>query len=195
MNQTQIQGWYMDIDQQEILLRALTIQTLPIACDNTLDQDELVAQNTSIYIDVTVFPVGKDDSRFAETFRSDILLVGDTYGPVTLIAKNPNDVFGNEGYTMNFSVSNNGSTDINLKLEFSTDATDKIFFLINGVNSSTHSFSLNGFRSTNFQFDLFQFNTTALASPLESYLVFVTLWDSDSLRLLATQSLIPSYEP
>jgi FlaG/FlaF family flagellin (archaellin) len=195
MNQTEIQGWYMDLAQQEILIPALTIQTIPIACDNSIDQNELVAQNTTIYIDVTVFPEGKDDSRHAEIFRSDLLLVGDTYGPLTLIAENPSDLFGKEGLIMNFSVSNNGSTDLNLKLDFSTDATDKIFFIINGVNKTTHSFSLSGFGITNFQFDLFELNTTALASPSETYLVFVTLWDSDSLRLLATQSLLPTYEP
>ena len=195
MNRTPIQGWTMDLEQQEILIPALAIQTIPIACDNSIDQDELIPQNMSIYIDVTVFPVDKDDSRFAKTFRSDILLVGDTYGPLTLNVNNPSDIFGTEGLTMNFSVSNNGSTDLNLKLEFSTDAADKIFFLINGVNTSYHSFSLNGFSSTTFQSDLFQLNTTTLASPSETFLIFVTLWDSSSLRLLATQTLLPSYEP
>jgi hypothetical protein len=195
MNGTSIQGWNMDLDQQEILIPALTIQTIPITCDNSIDQNELVPQNTSIYIDVTVFPAEKDDSRFAKTFGSDLLLVGGTYGPLTLNANNPSDDFGTEGLTMNFSVSNNGSMDLNLKLEFSTDAADKIFFIINGINSSTHSFSLNGFSSTSFQSDLFQLNTTALASPSETFLIFVAIRDSDSLRLLAIQTLFPSYEP
>jgi hypothetical protein len=103
--------------------------------------------------------------------------------------------FGQSGLTLNFSVTNNGSSDLDLRLDFTSDSFGKIFYKINGVNSTSHSFTLNGFKTTIFPNTLFQINATSLAAFGESYLVLVTLWDNENMNLLATEALLLAYEP
>lgn len=194
IDQTEIPGWEMDLDQSEIIIPALTIQTITLACDNTLDESELEPLNTTIYIEVTAYPAENDNPRSAKTFKSDILPIGDTVGPVSLFSLTLSSSFDQSGLTLNFSVTNNGSSDLNLRLEFSTDSFGKIFYRINEVNSTDHHFTLEGFKTTNFPDTLFQINTTSLAVYGENYLVFVTLWDDDNLDLLASNALLLTYE-
>lgn len=194
IDQTEIPGWEMDLDQPEIIIPALTIQTITLACDNTLDEYELEPLNTTIYIEVTAYPAENDNPRSAKTFKSDILPIGDTVGPVNLFSLTSSSSFDQSGLTLNFSVTNNGSSDLNLRLDFSTDSFSKIFYRINEVNSTDHHFTLEGLKTTNFPDTLFQINTTSLAAYGENYLVFVTLWDNDNLDLLALKALLLTYE-
>ncbi|MHA1206700.1 MAG: type IV pilin N-terminal domain-containing protein [Candidatus Hodarchaeales archaeon] len=194
-DQTEIPGWEMDIGQSEIIIPALTIQTITLACDNTQDEFELEPMNTTIYIDVTAYPADDNNPRSAKTFRSDILTIGDTYGPVSLSSFSVGSSFDQSGFTLNFSVTNNGSSDLDLRLDFTSDSFGKIFYKINGVNSTSHSFILNGFKTTIFPNTLFQINATSLAAFGESYLVLVTLWDNENMNLLATEALLLAYEP
>ncbi len=191
----EIPGWEMDIGQSEIIIPALTIQTITLACDNTLDEFELEPQNTTIYIDVTAYPADSNNPRSAKIFRSDILTIGDTFGPVSLSSFGIGSSFDQSGLTLNFSVVNNGSSDLDLRLDFTTDSFSKIFYKINGVNSTSHSFTLDGFKTTIFLDTLFQINSTSLAVFGENYLVFVTLWDNNNMNLLATEALLLTYEP
>ena len=128
-------------------------------------------------------------------YRSDILTIGDTFGPVSLSSFVVSSSFDQSGLTLNFSVSNNGSSDLDLRLDFSTDSFSKIFYKVNGVNSTSHSFTLDGFKTTIFPDTIFQINSTSLAAFGENYLVFVTLWDNDNMNLLATEALLLTYEP
>ena len=192
IDQTELPGWEMD--QSEIIIPALTIETITLACDNTLDDSELEPLNTTIYIEVTAYPAESDNPRSAKTFRSDILPIGDTVGPVSLFSTTVSSSFDQSGLTLNFSVTNNGSSDLNLRLEFSTDSFNKIFYIINEVNSTNHHFTLEGLKTTNFPDTLFQINTTSLAADEDNYLVFVTLWDNDNLDLLASKALLLTYD-
>ncbi|PWI48744.1 hypothetical protein CEE45_04985 [Candidatus Heimdallarchaeota archaeon B3_Heim] len=192
-DKTPIPGWYMD--QSKILLPGLAIETISLTCDNTIDQNELIPGNDTIFIEVTVFPQGKTSSRSAKTFSSDVLTIGDTYGPTTLVSLNPSQTFGQEGLTMNFSLSNNGSMDMNLRLDFSVASSSGLFFILNSINRSSHIFTLEGFESTTFQEDLFQLNSSELTNPGEPYLIFVTLSDDDNGSILAIESLSVTYEP
>jgi hypothetical protein len=193
-NRTEIPGWFMDLDAQTIIIPALNLVDIPLACETSENQAELTPTNTTIFIYVTVFPEGNNDPRSAKTFRSGVLTIGETYGPFSLVTLNPSPTFGLEGHTMNFSVSNSGSSDIDLKLRFSTSASEKFFFTINSENSSTHVFSLDGFASTSFQTDLFQLNSTALATQ-DTYLIFVSLLDDTNQQLLALDILTITFEP
>ncbi|MHA2153920.1 MAG: archaellin/type IV pilin N-terminal domain-containing protein [Candidatus Hodarchaeales archaeon] len=192
-NRTPILGWYMD--QSKILLSGLSIVTIPLTCDNTIDQNELVPGNDTIFIDVTIFPEGKTSPKSARTFRSDIFTIGDTYGPVSLVSLSPSTTFSQEGLTLNFSVTNNGSTDLNLRLDFSTSSSSGLFFIVNGINTSLHVFTLEKLASTSFQSDVFQLNSSDLTSPGVPNLIFVTLSDNDNGNFLAIESLSVTYEP
>ncbi|MHA1227083.1 MAG: archaellin/type IV pilin N-terminal domain-containing protein, partial [Candidatus Hodarchaeales archaeon] len=86
-NQSIIEGWALDLDVDSIIIPALNIWTVPLACDSSNDDLELTPQNDTIYLDVTVFPENSITPRSAKTFQSDILTIGDTYGPVTLTAQ------------------------------------------------------------------------------------------------------------
>ena len=192
-NGTPILGWYMD--QSKILLSALAIETVPLTCDNTIDQNELVPENDTIVIEVTIYPQGKTSARSAKTFSSDIFAIGNTYGPLSLTSLNPSPSFSQVGLIMNFSATNNGSMDINLQLAFSTASSNGLYFIMNGLNSSMYIFSLEKYESTTFQSEMFQLNSSALTNSDEPYLVFVTLSDTDNGNLLAFESLSVTYEP
>jgi flagellin-like protein len=194
LNKTEIPGWEMSEDQSERIISALETDTITLACDNTLNEYELQPKNTTIYIDVTVYPASNNNPRSAKTFRSDILTIGETIGPVTLTSFTEGNSFDQSGLNMNFSITNNGSTDLDLRLDFTTDSPNKIFFIIDGVNSTTHSFTLNGFGTTLIPDTLFQINTTSEAILDETYLVIVNLFDNDNMQWFATESLLLTYE-
>ena len=97
-------------------------------------------------------------------------------------------------FNLSFFVANNGSSDLDLRLDFSTDASGEIYYQIDGVNTTSHSFSLNGFGTTTFPSTLFQINTTELATLGETYLILVNLFDSESMQWFATESLLLTYE-
>jgi flagellin-like protein len=194
LNKTEIPGWEMNEDQSERIISALETDTITLACDNTLNEYELQPKNTTIYIDVTVYPATNTNPRSAKTFRSDILTIGETIGPVTLTSFTEGNSFDQSGFNMNFSITNNGSTDLNLRLDFTSDSPNKIFFIINGVNRTTHSFTLDGFSTTSIPDTIFQINTTSDAILDESYLVIVNLFDNDNMQWFATESLLLTYE-
>ncbi|MHA2276171.1 MAG: hypothetical protein ACXAC2_10405, partial [Candidatus Kariarchaeaceae archaeon] len=127
-------------------------------------------------------------------FRSDILTIGDTIGPVTLTSLTQGTSFDQSGFTLNFSVINNGSKDLDLRLDFTTSSPSKIFFIIDGVNSTTHSFTLDGFSTTLIPDTLIQINTTSEAILDETYLILVNLFDNDSMKWFATEALLLTYE-
>jgi flagellin-like protein len=193
-NRTEITGWEMDLDQSEIIIPALKTETVTLACDNTLDNLELVPQNTTIYIDVIAYPADSNNPRLAKIFRSDIFTIGDTSGPVSLDSRTVGTSFDQSGLTLNFSITNNGSSDRSLRLDFSTDSFSKIFFIIDGVNSTTHSFILGGFETSILPDTLFQINTTSSATFGENYLILVTLWDNENMHLIAFEAILLNYE-
>ncbi len=194
LNQTEIPGWEMNEDQSERIISALETDTITLACDNTLNEFELEPRNTTIYIDVTVYPAASTNPRSAKTFRSDILTIGDTIGPASLTSFTQGNSFDQSGFTLNFSVINNGSSDLDLRLDFGTDSSSKIFFIINGVNTTTHSFTLDGFGTTLFPDTLFQINTSSTAILGETYLILVNLSDNDNMKWFATETLLLTYE-
>ena len=194
LNGTEIPSWYMDLDQSEIKIPALSIETIPLACDNSLNEFELVPQNTTIRIETIIYPAESNDPRLAKTIRSDVLNIGDTVGPVNLRSHTASSTFDQSGLTLNFSVTNNGTSDLDLRLDFSTDSFNKVFYIIDGINSTSHSFKLNGLASTTFQDSHFEINATSLASYGESFLVLVTLWNENNMKLLASETFILYYE-
>ena len=157
-NRSIIQGWTMELDQSLILLPALSIQTIPLSCDPSNNQNELIPQNTTIYIEVTVFPEDSDSPRSARAFRSDLLIVGDTFGPINLETLQTSLILESVGLNISFNITNFGSTDANLILEFSTDSSNSIFFVINGVNRTTFAFLLPKYANTTFPDELFTIN-------------------------------------
>ena len=193
-DQTEILGWEMNEDQSETIITPLGSRTITLACDNTLDEYELEPRNTTIYIDVTAYPAASSNPRSAKTFRSDILTIGETIGPVTLTSFTQGNSFDQSGLNLNFSVTNNGSTDLDLRLDFSTGSPNEIFFIIDGITSTTHSFTLDGFKTTLIPDTLFQINTTSEAILDEKYLVIVNLFDNDNMQWFATESLLLTYE-
>ena len=194
-NRTEISGWTLDLNSDEVLLRPYEISDgLFLKCDNSIDEDELIPTNTTIYIDVTVYPEGEDNPRLAKTYRSDLLTIGDTYGPISFGYSLSSTTFDQNGLPMNFTISNSGSLDLNLILDFSTGSSGQFFFIINGDNSTRHNFFLAGFSSTNFPTDVFRMNSTALASP-GSHIVFITLIDGDNQKVLALIVLSVTFEP
>ncbi|MHA2227501.1 MAG: archaellin/type IV pilin N-terminal domain-containing protein, partial [Candidatus Hodarchaeales archaeon] len=70
-NGTSIQGWKMDLDVEELILTANNIMDIPLKC--SVDQGELIPENDSIYILVTVSPQGNNNF---ETFKSKPFIVG-----------------------------------------------------------------------------------------------------------------------
>ena len=141
-----------------------------------------------------MYPAANTNPRSAKTFRSDILTIGETIGPVTLTSFTEGNSFDQSGFNINFSITNNGSKDLDLRLDFTTDSPSKIFFIIDGVNSTSHSFTLDGFRTTSIPDTLFQINTTSNAILDETYLVLVNLFDNDNMQWFATESLLLTYE-
>ncbi len=191
-NGTSIPGWSVNLEVSEILLQARTIRDIPLVCD-TINGQELTPQNETIYITVTVFPEGSTSERSAKTFQSDLLVVGDTTGPFSLGLQVSTTNLGSTGLNMNFSASNNGSTNTELSLEFFTGSPESIFFVVNGTTRDRHYFSLARYSSTTFPDDVFLVNATSQATVDDNYLVLVYLWRESDLTILASASVVLTY--
>lgn len=150
INQTEITGWSLDTGEDTILLPALNSETFTLKCDSTSDQNELTPNNDSIFIDVTIFPEGSTNPRNAKTFKSDILKVGNTIGPVSLTPLLSTTDFGSGGLILNFSVSNIGSTDLNLVLEISASPNEDFYMTVNGENKTQYSFTITKYSTNTF---------------------------------------------
>ncbi len=191
-NTTLIPGWSMNLEFNEILLPAKAIVTIPLSCDPIFGQ-ELTPHNDSIYIKVTVFPEGSTSKRDAKTFQSDLLMVGDTNGPIFLDLQVNTTNLGDTGINLTFSVATNGSTDANLFLEFTADSSGSLIFIVNGTKQDRHYFSLPRFSTTNFPNDVFTINATSQTTVDENYLVLVFLWSETDLTILASASIVLTY--
>ncbi|WP_455142503.1 archaellin/type IV pilin N-terminal domain-containing protein [Candidatus Hodarchaeum mangrovi] len=192
-NLTTIEGWTLNLDVNEIILPALSIQTFPISCEPENNPSELTPQNDTIYLEVTIYPEGSDNPRSAKKFKSEILKIGDTYGPVTISPPiDPTLPVG--GLNVPITIQNYGSLDLELKLEFTTDSSSKIYFELDNVNTSSYFFSLLKFENTNFPSANFTIRPTSQVAVSENYLVLLFLWNTVDNRLLATANFILTYE-
>ncbi|MHA2253221.1 MAG: archaellin/type IV pilin N-terminal domain-containing protein [Candidatus Kariarchaeaceae archaeon] len=194
-NQTnEIPEWSVDLDYDEIYLSGLAIQTFTLSCDPTLDAVELTPRIDFVIIEITVFPEDSTNPRSAKTFKSDILRIGDTNGPVLLTSLNAETNFGLEGLNLSFNLTNLGSTDLDLKIEFSTDSSESINFAIDGNNQSTELyFSLQRYNTTNFASNTFTVLPTDQTVTDDSYMILVTIWNQVNLNLISSASLILTY--
>ncbi|MHA1970180.1 MAG: archaellin/type IV pilin N-terminal domain-containing protein, partial [Candidatus Hodarchaeales archaeon] len=162
-NQTELTDWSVDLDYDEIYLPGLAIQTFTLSCDSTLDYAELTPRDDLVIIEITVFPEDSTNLRNAKTFKSDILRMGDTDGPVSLTSLNSETNFGLEGLNLSFNVTNYGSSDLDLIIEFSTDSSESITFAIDGNNQTNQLyFSLLQNSNTNFTSNTFTVLPTGL---------------------------------
>jgi len=192
-NLTAIEGWTLNLDIDEIILPALSIQTFPISCDPDNNPSELTPQNDTIFVEVTIFPERSDNPRSARKFKSEILKIGDTYGPVTIFP--PIDpILSAGGLNVPITIQNYGSLDLELKLEFTTDSSSKIYFELDNINTSNYFFSLLKFEITNFPSANFTIRPTSQAAVSENYLVLIFLWNTVDNRLLATANFIITFE-
>ena len=192
-NLTPIEGWALNLDINEIILPALTIQTFPLSCDPENNPAELTPENDTIYLEVTIYPETTDNPRSAKRFQSDILKIGDTYGPIT-ISPPIDPMLPAEGLNIPITIQNYGSLDLELRLEFTTDSSSKIFFELNNINTSNYYFSLSKFENTNFPSVNFTVRPTSQVIVSENYLVLIFLWNTADNRLLATANFILTYE-
>ncbi|MHA2305684.1 MAG: archaellin/type IV pilin N-terminal domain-containing protein [Candidatus Hodarchaeales archaeon] len=193
-NQTELTDWSVDLDYDEIYLLGLAIQTFTLSCDSTLDYAELTPRDDLIIIEITVFPEDSTNLRNAKTFKSDILRMGDTYGPVSLTSLNSETNFGLEGLNLSFNVTNYGSSDLDLIIDFSTDSSESINFAIDGNNQTNQLyFSLLQNSNTNFTSNTFTVLPTGLTVTDTDYMVLVTIWNQANLEIVSFASLILTY--
>jgi len=184
-------GWSMSLDQNEIILPAMAIQTIPLSCDPT--DDQLSPNNDTIYVEVTVFPEGS--TRNERTFRSNLLIIGDTTGPVDLTLQVSPTILKSGGLNLSFNVENLGSTDRNFFLEFSTDSPDKIFFVINDNNATNHYFSLKKYSNTTFPSDVFTIRPKlSNISHNDPIFIFIWLWDQEKSMQLSLATIFLTFE-
>lgn len=189
-------GWLMSVDLDEIVLPALSIQIIPLACDPDDDSSELVPLNDTIYIEVTVYPKESTNPRSAKTFRSNLLIVGNTYGPIFLDSQTSGSILGDEGLNLSFNVENYGSTKLDVYLEFTSSPSNQIFFNINGINDSTHSFSLTRFTNNSLTDEVFTIKPyPSKVSSGDTFLILIYLWDQENLNLLAINTHLLEYQP
>ncbi|MFX0181708.1 MAG: archaellin/type IV pilin N-terminal domain-containing protein [Candidatus Hodarchaeota archaeon] len=186
-----IVGWSMNLDQNEIILPALAIQTIPLSCDPI--DEQLSPKNDTIYIEVTVFPEGS--TRNERTFRSNLLIIGDTSGPVYLDSPASNLILTSEGLNLSFNAANFGSTDRNLFLEFSTDSPDKIYFVINENNATRLYFSISRYSNTTFTDDVFTIKPKlANISHNDRIFIFIWSWDQEKSMQLSIATILLTYQ-
>ena len=120
--------------------------------------------------------------------------MGDTNGPVSLTSLNANTNFGLGGLNLSFNVTNYGSTDLDLWIDFSTDSSEKINFAIDGNNQSTELyFSLQQYNNTNFASNTFTVLPTDKTVTDDSYMILVTIWNQVNFNLISSASLILTY--
>ncbi|MFX0015008.1 MAG: archaellin/type IV pilin N-terminal domain-containing protein [Promethearchaeota archaeon] len=183
-----IPGWRMSIDQS-FILSARAIETIILVCD-PFEGVELTPDEDIIYIEVKVYPKDSTNERLARIFRSDILSIGSTHGPIFVEYETSTMNLEAAGLTINFSVINNGSADQVLDFELFTDSPERITFAIDAINRTTFSFSLSGYGSTILNATIFP---TDKATLDDTYLVLVFLWSQENFQLVASMSIIMSY--
>ena len=186
IDENPINGWTMDPDQA-IFLSPSEIVTVSLICDPAIG-DQLTPTEDRIYITVKVFLA--DSERLAESFTSDLLSVGDTNGPILLEYQTPSLNLEDSGLEINFTITNNGSADQDLKLELYTDSPNNITFILEGVNRTTISFSIVGFGDGNLNCTVFP---TALANEDDIYVISAFLWGQEGLGLIQIVSLTLVY--
>lgn len=175
MNGNPLPGWSMNYSQAEILLGGNEERTIDLKCEP--DGQEITPSITGIIIKVTVYPEDSTSERSARTFESDLLPVGGTDGPVLLTISLTSFVLEDTGSPINFTIINYGSTDQDLTISFSSSClescidTSEIVFNIDGVNRSTHSFSLDSFSNTT----LSNIVLYPPDNPAEAYFVIISL--------------------
>ncbi|MFW9853976.1 MAG: archaellin/type IV pilin N-terminal domain-containing protein [Candidatus Thorarchaeota archaeon] len=199
-NRSVMPGWRLNLTQDLIPLRPLQILTLPISLDRNIPSaTELVPENDTIYVHVTVYPEG---SRFtdqeARIFRSDLLAIGDTLGPVYLTAQTPSTEFDTNGVNLTMNIVNNGSTNLNLLLEITSDSPSHIFFTIDGTNSSQGSLpaTLQKYQNNSLSGVNIKVNADPVrAVPSAVYQIFITLKDRNSPKSWDIVRIFLTYQP
>ncbi|UCG04007.1 MAG: type IV pilin N-terminal domain-containing protein [Candidatus Heimdallarchaeota archaeon] len=189
LDETPIEGWTMDPDQA-IYLSSREITTISLICDPVIG-DQLLPGEDTIFIHVKVFPKDSTNERSAQTFSSDLLSVGNTIGPIFLDYQVSTLNLGAAGLDINFTLTNNGSADQELELELYTDSPESITFMIDGVNRTTVSFSLEGFNPAIRNCTIFP---TASAVVDDLYGVSAFLWGQEGLGLFAIVSFTLVYQ-
>lgn len=188
-NETPIEGWEMNPDQA-IYLSPREIVKIFLTCDLVVGE-QLKPDQDTIYIEVKVFPQDSTTERSAQTFSSDLLSVGNTYGPISLVLPVPTGVLEATGSDINFTITNNGSADQDLELELYTDTPKDITFSIEGVNRTTVSFSLAGFSNVILNCTIFP---TARVNEDDLYGVSAFLWGQEGLGLISIVNIILVYQ-
>ncbi|NHJ02048.1 MAG: hypothetical protein EAX86_07865 [Candidatus Heimdallarchaeota archaeon] len=191
-NLTEQLGWEMNLSNTQIILPALEIQTIPLYCNPNEDQNELTPKNDTLYIEVTVYPESSTNPRNAKKFRSDLLIMGDTYGPVSIQATAQNALFDDLGNNISITATNLGSMELDLYLEFSTTDSQDIFFAIGGENKTRFDFSIGSYGEVIMP-NLTSLYPTEHAVADQSFIILITLWDQNNFRLLASRSLLLTY--
>ncbi|MHA2247609.1 MAG: archaellin/type IV pilin N-terminal domain-containing protein [Candidatus Hodarchaeales archaeon] len=189
MDETPMSGWSMNPDQSEIILSAKAIEDFTLICDTT-EGDELIPDNDTIYIEITVSPKDSTSDRLAKTFRSDLLSIGSTHGPMSLVKHSLTLNLEDAGLNINFTVTNNGSADTILKLELYTDSPQKITFNIDGVNRTNVLLTLSGYNNKILNTTVFP---TSEANVGDSYIVFAFLWNQETMELVDSVNFILTY--
>ncbi|MFX0170365.1 MAG: archaellin/type IV pilin N-terminal domain-containing protein [Candidatus Hodarchaeota archaeon] len=189
-NGTEKVGWQINRTQNEYILPGLEELLIPLACDPTDDRSELAPNNDTVYVEVTVFP--EDSPRNEKTYRSSLLIVGDTTGPFYLTSYISEPTLKSGGLNLTFNVANFGSSDRDLSLEF-TGSSD-IYFEINGYNKTRHYFSLVKFTNTTFSDDTFTVKPESSISDEDIVIIEVWLWDQESLKQISYTYISLIYE-
>ncbi|MFX1283345.1 MAG: hypothetical protein ACFFB5_06800 [Promethearchaeota archaeon] len=188
-NGTMIPGWGMDPKQSEIYLSARTIETIPLICD-PIAGIELPPDQDAIYIEVTVFPKDSTSQRSARTFRSNLLLIGSTHGPIFLEYQATTLNLVDTGLKINFITINNGSKDQSFKLELYTNSPENITFTIGNINRTTVLFSIAGYNTTTINVTVFPTDRVTVG---DSYIVVAFLWRQSDLQLVSSVSFVLTY--
>jgi hypothetical protein len=197
---TIVPGWGLNLTQDQIPLRPLQTIDLPIALDRNIPgATELVPENDTIFIYLTVYPEGsKFTAREAQIFQSDLLAVEDTFGPVYLTAQTTSSEFDASGVNLSLNIVNNGSTDLDLLLEFSTNSPLEIFFTIDGLNASLQTLPLElpKYRNTLLPgINIAVHAVPASATPSTVYQVFIKIKDQNGIKLWDLVRLFVTYQP
>ncbi|MFX0122217.1 MAG: archaellin/type IV pilin N-terminal domain-containing protein [Candidatus Hodarchaeota archaeon] len=189
MNATPIEGWAMDPDQS-LYLSPRQIIKIVLICEPVVGV-QLRPNEDPIYIEVKVFPKDSTSERSAQIFRSNLLSVGNTFGPVYLGYQASTLDLEAIGLNINFTITNNGSADQDLELELYTDSPQEIYFAIEGVNRTSILFTIPGFSSAIFNSTFFP---TASAIEDDLYGVSAFLWGKEGLGLIGIISFTLIYQ-
>jgi hypothetical protein len=190
---TPIRGWNINLDLNEITIPGLSIQSIPLTCDPIIGL-ELTPGNATIFIKLTYLPMTGTSIGSARMYMSDLLTVGDTIGPVFIESEQVEYILTNLGLNLSLGVTNNGSTDLNLSLEFSTN-DDSLYFVINGVNDTNHIFLLPKFSYTLFPSDIFTVKPKpSQVSQNREYFILIFLKRQETMEVLAFLLILITYQ-